>query len=187
MVASEAGGGAISAGTRGLIVAGSLCAMLLVGATLARYGINTRGGLWAAAQLVLTFVACFDLATRRVPNRVTLPAAAAVLVLRTAFAPSTLPEALVAAAAAFGFFLLVAVLTRGGMGMGDVKLAGLVGLALGKASVSALFIGIVAGGLASLAVLMARRGGRGSTIAYAPYLCLGAALAILAFSPPALV
>src|SRR5262249_7303704 len=136
---------------------------------------------------LLVFVACFDVATRRVPNRLTIPTATALVVLRAAFAPSALPATLIAGAAAFAFFLLVFALTRGGIGMGDVKLAALVGLLLGKAALPALLIGTIAGGLASLLVLVARRGGRGQTIAYAPYLCLGAALAILAFKLPELV
>jgi prepilin signal peptidase PulO-like enzyme (type II secretory pathway) len=171
----------------GLVVAGSFCAVLLAGATGVRFGGSAEGVLWASAQVLLVCLACVDLATRRVPNRVLLPAAIAVVVLRAGFAPSVLPETLAAAAAAFGFFLLVVVVTRGGMGMGDVKLAALIGLLLGKAALPALLIGIVAGGVASLVVLVRRRGGRGQTIAYAPYLCLGAALAILAFSVPELV
>lgn len=171
---------------RPLAVVGSLAGALFVAATLIRYGIDARAMLWAGAQLLLAFLACFDLATRRVPNWVTVPAAVVVVVLRGAFAPSTLLEMLTAGAIAFGFFLLVAVLTRGGLGMGDVKLAGLIGLLLGKAALPALFVGVVAGGAASLVVLVWSRR-RGHTVAYAPYLCFGAAIAILAFGPPPLV
>jgi leader peptidase (prepilin peptidase) / N-methyltransferase len=170
-----------------LVVGGSFCAVLLAGGAVIRFGGSVQGWLWAAAQVLLVFVAGFDLATRRVPNRVTIPAAIAVVVLRAAFAPSAVPSTLVAGAAAFAFFLLVFVLTRGGIGMGDVKLAALVGVFLGRAALPALLIGTIAGGLASLVVLLARRGGRGQTIAYAPYLCFGAALAILAFKLPELV
>jgi Flp pilus assembly protein protease CpaA len=168
-------------------VGGSFAGVLLAGAALVRFGVTAHGLVWAAAEMLLVFLACFDLVTRRVPNRLTVPAAVAVIVLRAAFVPSTLPEALGAAAAAFAFFLLVAVLTRGGMGMGDVKLAALIGLLLGTEALAALIVGILAGGVASLAVLLAWRGGRGHTIAYAPYLCFGAAIAILAFNPHALV
>jgi leader peptidase (prepilin peptidase)/N-methyltransferase len=172
---------------RPVAVGGSFAGVLLAGAALVRFGLTAHGFVWAAAELLLVFLACYDLVTRRVPNRLTLPAAVAAVVLRAAFVPSSLPWALGAGAAAFAFFLLVAILTRGGMGMGDVKLAGLIGLLLGKAALSALFLGILAGGLASLAVLLAGRRGRGYAIAYAPYLCLGAGIAILAFGPPALV
>ena len=71
--------------------------------------------------------------------------------------------------------------------MGDVKLVGLFGLLLGTALVPALLVGIVAGGIASAIVVVAKPGGRKQAIAYGPYLCLGASVAILAFSPPPLV
>jgi len=168
-------------------VGGSFAGVLLAGAALVRFGVTAHGGLWAVAETFLVLLACIDLATRRVPNRLTVPAAVAVVVLRAAFVPSSLPEALGAGVAAFAFFLLVAILTRGGMGMGDVKLAALIGLLLGTEALAALIVGILAGGLASLVVLLARRGERGYAIAYAPYLCLGAAIGILAFNPHALV
>jgi leader peptidase (prepilin peptidase) / N-methyltransferase len=172
---------------RAVAVGGSFAGVLLAGAALVRFGVTAHGLLWVVAEILLVFLACFDLATRRVPNWVTIPAAVTVVVLRGAFVLPSLPEALGAGAAAFAFFLLVAVLSRGGMGMGDIKLAALIGLLLGRAALPALLLGIVVGGLASLVVIVARRGGRGHTIAYAPYLCLGAGIAILAFNPHALV
>ncbi len=172
---------------RALSVLGSGAAGLLIAATLVRFGLDGHGVAWAAAQALLAFIAVFDVATRRVPNWVTVPAALVIVVLRVAFTSSSLVEAAVAGSAAFIAFLLIALLTRGGMGMGDVKLAGLLGLLLGRAALPALLVGIILGGIASGLVIVARRGGRGHTIAYAPYLCLGGAVAILAFSVPALV
>ena len=172
---------------RPVAVGGSFIAVLLAGAALIRFGVTAHGVMWAGAEILLVVIACVDLVTRRVPNRIIAPAAVAVVVVRAAFVHSSVPWALAAAAAAFAFFFVVAILARGGMGMGDVKLAGLIGLLLGKASLGALFVGILAGGVASMIVLIALRGKRGSSIAYAPYLCLGAAIAILAFGPPALV
>ena len=142
--------------------------------------------MWAVTQLFLVFVACYDVATRRVPNRLLVPVGLGVLVLRGVLTPSTLTECVVAAGCAFAAFLFVALATGGGMGMGDVKLAGLLGLLLGSASLPALLIGSIAGGVAS-ALVLASRGGRGRTIAYAPYLCFGASIAVLALSPPTLV
>ena len=61
------------------------------------------------------------------------------------------------------------------MGMGDVKLAGVIGLATGfNGVIGALLIGILAGGLAAAVILIRKRTARGQTIAYAPYLVLGA-------------
>jgi leader peptidase (prepilin peptidase)/N-methyltransferase len=172
---------------RVLAVISAAAAGALVAATFARFGLGSRGAVWSAAQVLLVFFAAYDLATRRVPNRVTLPAAAAVVILRAAFAPGALAETAAAGAAAFAFFLAFAVLTKGGVGMGDVKLAGLIGLLLGNAALLALLLGTAFGGIASAGILVARRGGgRGRAFAYAPYLCLGAAVAILASRLPGL-
>src|ERR1700688_4162291 len=89
---------------RAVAVGGSFAGALLAGAALVRFGATAHGVLWAAAQVMLVFLACFDLVTRRVPNRVTVPAAVAIVLLRAAFVPSSLPEALGAGAAAFAFF-----------------------------------------------------------------------------------
>jgi leader peptidase (prepilin peptidase) / N-methyltransferase len=102
-----------------------------------------------------------------------------------AFERSELVEILIAGAGAFAFFLILALLTRGGLGMGDVKLAGLLGLLLGTAVAPALFVGTLAGGVAS-AALLARGRKRGTTLAYGPYLCLGGAVAVLALHLPRL-
>jgi leader peptidase (prepilin peptidase)/N-methyltransferase len=165
----------------GIVVGGALVAL-----TLVRFGAGGLGAAWSLAQILLVFVACFDVATRRIPNRMTLPAMGVVLVLRAAFATGTVPEALAAGAAGFAAFYLLAILTRGGFGMGDVKLAALLGLLLGKALLPTLLIGLVAGGVASAAVFAVRRDRR-QVIAYGPYLCLGAVLGILALNPPPLV
>jgi leader peptidase (prepilin peptidase) / N-methyltransferase len=172
---------------RVLAVIGAAAAGALVAATLARFGLSSRGAVWSAAQVLLVFLAAYDVATRRVPNRVTLPAAAAVVILRAALAPGALVETAAAGAAAFAFFLAFAVLTKEGVGMGDVKLAGLIGLLLGKAALLALLLGTIFGGVAAVSVLVASRGaGRGRAFAYAPYLCLGAAVAMLASHLPGL-
>lgn len=71
--------------------------------------------------------------------------------------------------------------------MGDVKLAGLLGLVLGRAALPGLFLGVVAGGIASAASLLTHRGERGRTIAYGPYLCLGGAVATLVATVPPLM
>jgi prepilin signal peptidase PulO-like enzyme (type II secretory pathway) len=170
-----------------VIGAGAYAGVSLVYLTLSKFGVGGLGVAWSLAQLLLVFLACFDWVTQRIPNWATLPAMAVVLVLRGVFVPGTLPEALIAGAAGFAGFFLLVIVTRGGFGMGDVKLVGLLGLLLGTALLPALFVGIVVGGIASAIVALAKPGGRKQAIAYGPYLCFGAALAILAFSPPPLV
>ena len=121
-------------------------AAVLAAATFARLGLDADALAWALVQCLLVGLAAFDLATRRIPNVVTGPAAAAAIALRLAFERSALPEALIAGAAAMVFFLVFARLTRG-LGMGDVKLAGLLGLLLGSAVLPALIVGTLAGGV----------------------------------------
>jgi leader peptidase (prepilin peptidase) / N-methyltransferase len=169
---------------RGPLVLLAVAALLAITTMVVR-GADADGICWALVQVVLVGLAAEDLRSRRIPNAVTAPAAAAAIVLRAAFERSELVEILIAGAGAFAFFLILALLTRGGLGMGDVKLAGLLGLLLGTAVAPALFVGTLAGGVAS-AALLARGRKRGTTLAYGPYLCLGGAVAVLALHLPRL-
>lgn len=127
--------------------------------------------VYVAALLAIAFV---DLRERRVPNRIVLPAAAVVLVLHTLGEPS--PEWAIAAAAAFVFLLVPAVVYPAGLGMGDVKLMLLLGAMLGRATLVALLVGFVAVAVPSLALLIAGR--RGTTLPLAPFLGLGGLVAL---------
>jgi len=120
-------------------------------------------------------IVLIDLEHRLIPNAITLPAAiagaVAILLLDTDF----IVEALIAAAAAGGFFMLAAVLYPRGMGMGDVKLAALLGLYLGRAVGPALFAALILGVLVGAAII-ARKGavaGRKTAVPFGPFLALG--------------
>ena len=154
--------------------------------TLVVQGVSASSLAWVGALLVLAFVAAYDLATRRIPNVVIAPAAILVVGARAIFERASLQACLVAGAVCFAMFLAVALVGRGALGMGDVKLAGVLGLLLGGAAVAAVLVGTLAGGVAAAAIVV-HSGDRRTTFAYGPYLCLGAAAAILAFHPPALV
>lgn len=161
-------------------------AVALAVATVVARGPGVDAICWAAVQVALVALAAEDIRCRRIPNAVTGPAAAAAVGLRVAFERSELVEILLAGAGAFAVFLAVAVIARGGLGMGDVKLAGLLGLLLGTAVIPALFLGTLAGAIASAAIMVRRRE-RGATMAYGPYLCFGGAIAVLALNLPRLV
>jgi leader peptidase (prepilin peptidase) / N-methyltransferase len=166
----------------GVLVAG----LAFAAATLARRGLSVDGFAWAVAQLLLAAVAAYDLATRRIRNLVTVPGSLLAVLLRVVFERGALVEVCIAGVVVFAAFLILSLVLSGGFGMGDVKLAGMLGFLLGSAVVSALLIGTLAGGIIGTAVL-ARSRSRATTIAYGPYLTLGAAIAILAFHPPSLV
>jgi leader peptidase (prepilin peptidase)/N-methyltransferase len=136
---------------------------------------------WLLAAYFLA-VLVIDLEHRRVLDIMSGPAALVALALAAGRGLPALGNAAVGGLVGLGFFLLAALLSRGKLGMGDIKLAGVIGLAAGYPHViPALFLGIVLGGLASLILLISRRIGLKSYIAYAPYLCLGA-LVVLFFT-----
>jgi leader peptidase (prepilin peptidase) / N-methyltransferase len=131
--------------------------------------------------------AVIDLEHRIIPNRITGLGAVLALIAGLALDPSGEPTRLIAAAAAGGFLLLAALAYPGGMGMGDVKLAGVLGLLLGKAVAPALLIALLIGTLAG-AIVIARKGakaGRKTAIPFGPFLALGGLVAV--FVGPQLV
>src|SRR4051794_17692812 len=137
-------------------------------------------GLLLVAFLVPLTLA--DLAVRRLPNRLTGPAAAVAVVAGTLLDPGGELERLLAGAAAGGCFLLAALASPAGMGMGDVKLATVLGLFLGEEVAVALFVALVAG-VAVGVVIIARKGaraGRKTVLAFGPFLALGGVVAVIA-------
>jgi leader peptidase (prepilin peptidase)/N-methyltransferase len=151
----------------------------LLAACLLTFGLSLRAAAAAVFCAALVVITATDLTHRIVPNRVVLPAAAAVCVLMTAAEPS--PEWAIAGLGAAAFLLVVALAYPGGMGMGDVKLALLMGVALGGTVVVALPLGMVAA-LLPAAVLLARHGSRARKMAipFAPFLALGSVIALFA-------
>ncbi|MGH3050311.1 MAG: prepilin peptidase, partial [Gaiellaceae bacterium] len=106
-------------------------AVVLGVVTVVVRGADIDAVCWGAVQVVLVALAAEDVRSRRIPNAVTGPVSAAAIALRVAFERPELVDVLIAGAASFAFFLALALLTRGGLGMGDVKLAGMLGLLLG--------------------------------------------------------
>jgi leader peptidase (prepilin peptidase) / N-methyltransferase len=134
------------------------------------------GLLLVAALVPITLI---DLDHRIIPNLITGPAAIAALVAIAALDTDFLVEALIAAVAGGGFFLIAAILYPRGMGMGDVKLAGMLGLYLGRAVAPAILIALIGGVLVGAAII-ARKGateGRKTAVPFGPFLALGGMVA----------
>ena len=147
---------------------------LLLALTALRF--ETPNAFVAGVVVVALVVCCAtDLLAYRVPNMVTMPALAVIL---TAAALSGMPELLDATlglAACGGAMLVVAVLTRGGLGGGDVKLVALIGAALGLPEAPiALGAGIVAGSLVVIALHATGALRRGDVFPYTPFLSVAA-------------
>ncbi|HYO36372.1 MAG TPA: A24 family peptidase [Geodermatophilus sp.] len=140
--------------------------------------------LWFVAAGVLLSV--IDLRERLLPNRVLLPATVGALLLLTAAAAATdrwddLLRAVLAGAAAFAVLLAMALVSPAGMGMGDVKLAGLLGLLLGwlgwPVVLAGFLLGFVVQAVLGLALIALRRAGRDTELPFGPALVLGTAVA----------
>jgi len=145
--------------------------------------------IWLDLILVAALVAItlIDLEHRIIPNRILAPLALAAVVLTAVLQPHLLGERLIAGAAAGGFLLAAVFAYPAGMGMGDVKLAAVMGLVLGRAVAPAMFIALIAGTVFGIAV-MARKGvrdGRKTKVPFGPFLALGAVVAM--FSGDAIV
>jgi leader peptidase (prepilin peptidase) / N-methyltransferase len=150
---------------------------LLFAGCVFTFGVTLYAFAAALFSAALVVVSATDLERRIVPNRVVLPAFVAVLVLRTIDSPS--PEWLIASVGAAGFLFLAALAYPGGMGMGDVKLALLIGAMLGRTTAVALMLAIVLA-FVPAAFLLARHrsGARKMAIPFAPFLAAGAVIAL---------
>jgi leader peptidase (prepilin peptidase)/N-methyltransferase len=133
-----------------------------------------------ALAVTLVAAAATDLEERIIPNRLMAAAAVLALVLWTLADPDRLPENLVAGAAAGGLLLVAAVAYPAVMGMGDVKLAAVMGLFLGRSVGPALFIGFAAGAVVGIAIVAARgAAARKQGVPFAPFLALGGVVGVL--------
>jgi leader peptidase (prepilin peptidase) / N-methyltransferase len=153
-----------------------LTAVLLAGCVLA-FGLSAEAAVAAFFCAVLVAVSAIDIEHRIIPNRIVLPATVVVLAANTARDLS--PEWIIAGLAASGFLFAAALAYPAGMGMGDVKLALLMGVALGKTVPVALIVGMLAAMIPGI-VLFARHGkkARKMGIPFGPFLALGSVVAL---------
>lgn len=165
---------------------------LLFMATAARFGLTAELPAYLYLAAITVALAVIDLDVHRLPNSIVLPSyvVAALLLLPAVAADrdwSSAGRGLLAMAALWSFYFALAWLYPGGMGFGDVKLAGLLGLYLGwlgwSSVVVGTFAGFVLGGLVGALLLLTRRAGRKTAIAFGPYMLAGAMLALFAAHP----
>jgi leader peptidase (prepilin peptidase) / N-methyltransferase len=156
-----------------------LSTALLVAGCFWKFGLSWDAAVASFFCIVLVVLSAIDIDRRIVPNKIVLPAAVIVLVAQTVLHPSL--EWLAAGLGASLFLLLAALAYPRGMGMGDVKLALLLGFALGRTVPMAMFAGMVSA-LVPSAVLFARHGSaaRKMAIPFAPFLALGGLLGLFA-------
>jgi len=146
--------------------------------------VGTGADMWTGFVLVLLLVPItfIDLDHRIIPNKLTGLGAIAAVVLVAALQPSELVEHLVAGVSAAAFLFVALMAYPGGMGMGDVKLAGVLGLFLGRAVGPAMLVALVAGTVVG-GIVMAVKGvkaGRKTAIPFGPFLALGGLVGLFA-------
>ena len=154
-----------------------LATALLIAACVLDFGLSGRMLVGALFCAVLVAVTATDLTHRVIPNRIVLPAFVVVLVAQTALEPS--PQWALGALIASGFLFLAVLAYPAGMGMGDVKLALVMGAALGKTVPVALMLGMLSA-LVPAVFLLARHGAaaRKMGIPFGPFLALGSVVAL---------
>ena len=151
------------------------CASVVLAAgCFARFGLSAHAFVGAILAVALALLTAIDLDRRLLPDAIVLPTLAVVLILQIAFYPDHALEWVLAALAAALFFFVPFLIYPAGMGMGDVKLAALLGAALGKSVAAAIAVGLLAGGAFALLVI-AREGvgARKKAIPFGPFLALG--------------
>ena len=154
----------------------------LMALVVVRFGADEEVWLGFAFVLLLVPVTVIDIDFRIIPNKLMLIGTVAAPAILALTDPGALPEHLIAAVAAGGFLLVAAIAYPGGMGMGDVKLAFVMGLFLGRDVGVALMAGLLAGSIVG-AVIIARKGakeGRKTAVPFGPFLALGSLVALFA-------
>src|SRR3954468_23365073 len=156
-----------------------LITALLVAGCVFDFGLSGRAAVGAFFCVVLVAISAIDLEHRIIPNRIVLPAAAVALVAQTALDPSI--EWVAAGLGASLFLFVFALVYPAGMGMGDVKLALLMGVVLGRTVPVALMSGMIFA-MVPAVVLLARHGSKARKmgIPFGPFLALGSVLALFA-------
>jgi leader peptidase (prepilin peptidase)/N-methyltransferase len=164
-----------------------LLTALLMALTVLRSGLTWELPAFLLLAVAGVLLAVVDLQHRLLPNRVVLPSLAAgtALLIVPALANGTwdaLLRAVLGAAALFAVYLALALISPGGLGMGDVKLAALLGLYLGWLGWAAVVLGALAGfvvqALVALVLLATRRIGLRGELPFGPAMLAGAALVI---------
>jgi leader peptidase (prepilin peptidase)/N-methyltransferase len=156
----------------------AVVAVALAAGVLVVHGLTLFGVLGALFAVVLVTVSVTDLERRIIPNRIVLPAAAVALVVHTLIDPS--PEWVLGALGAAGALFILALISPAGMGMGDVKLALVIGAMLGRGALPALAVGSLLALVPSIAILVRHgRAGRKVGFPFGPFLAAGALVVLI--------
>ena len=149
-------------------------------ACFVRFGLTGRAVVGTVFCAVLVLLTATDLDRRLIPNVVVLPATAVLLAAQIALYPDQTLEWVLSSLFAALFLFLPLLVVPTGMGMGDVKLAALLGVVLGKSVAAAVLLAIVSAAVYSV-VLLVKDGmsARKKTFAYGPFLAIAGIVVLL--------
>ena len=166
-----------------------------------KFGISPQLPVLIIYTCVFIAIAVIDLEKGIIPNSISYPFMIIAVIVTTFLGSGisnevclidyfgvrqTLPflanliDSLIGGILAFIFLLLIVIISRGGMGIGDVKLAAMIGFMTAfPMIVIALFLAIISGGIVAAVLLITRRKQRKDTVPFGPFLCLGALITLL--------
>lgn len=157
-----------------------ITAAVLFTVLFSRFGMGLlflKYSLFASLLIVISFI---DLKTQIIPDSLIVTGLVSGLAFTLIDKNSSFLASLVGALLGSGILLLIAILSRGGMGGGDVKLMAVIGLFLGwRRVLVTLFIGFLSGGIISLFLLLTRKKGRKDAIPFGPFLSTAALVSAL--------
>jgi leader peptidase (prepilin peptidase)/N-methyltransferase len=144
------------------------------------FGLSLPGMIFTLLATSLLIVSFIDLAYRIIPDVITLPGIIAGLLASTLATSVGLGSALLGVVIGGGLFLLIAIVSRGGMGGGDIKLTAMIGAFLGWQGVFVtIFLAALSGAVSGLFLMVLKKKGRKDALPFGPFLALGALLALL--------
>jgi leader peptidase (prepilin peptidase) / N-methyltransferase len=163
---------------------GAVPGTLYAATVLVLWGDATEVALGLVLVTTVTTVTLTDLEHRIIPNKILLVATVLGVAIAAVGDPASLPERAIAATATGSAFFAAALAYPHGMGLGDVKLAAVMGLFLGRDVAVAIVVALLVGSAVGLA-LIARRGvaARKQAIPFGPFLALGSVVGLLAGGP----
>ena len=166
-------------------------------AVYVRYGFEVEFVLLATSVSLMLVFALIDLEHGIIPNKIILPSLAVLIILSPFWTElglsrsflgndnlgGTLINSILTGLGSFLFFMVIALIYPNGMGMGDVKLGGIIGLLVGfPGALLALWLAVVSAGVIAIGLVGMRKFGRKDTIPFGPFLSMGAVAALLAES-----
>jgi leader peptidase (prepilin peptidase)/N-methyltransferase len=151
------------------------------------YGLSPALGIMIFYACLFIVISVIDLEHGLILNKVVYPSMVVALLLAliprpwlTQWIVTGIANAAIGGAIGFGIFLLIALISRGGMGWGDVKLAGLIGLATGFPLVFlSVIMGAILGGIVAVAMVITKKRQRRQTIPFGPFLAAAAMITLL--------